>query len=183
MEKNKREDRLITFINEKQRISFLSRIQKTDSCWIWRGQSGKDGRGYFKVNNIVATAHRVYFVNFIGPTNDNYVVRTCDHSKCVNPDHLKLVDKEGLSAFMTEKNKAMYLKVNPCLKCGCEFRYKSTGDCIKCKRNAVKKSAHRQSSVALNQPKHALEEGKAKIPVFLKRVLPTSDSILPTGSR
>lgn len=75
-------------------------IEKTDSCWIWKGSKSKTGAGRVSVYvgdmrkqtsapRVVWTLERKEKV----PSNKR-LIPICDNPSCVNPDHFKLVGWE-----------------------------------------------------------------------------------------
>lgn len=82
------EDRKSSYLDR-----FFKKIEKTKSCWIWKGGLDKDGYGQFnfKENNINnhVRSHRFSYFLHKGeiPINMN-ILHKCDNPKCVNPDHL-----------------------------------------------------------------------------------------------
>lgn len=82
---------------------FYTRVDKTDSCWLWTGgRCGKSGSyGAFSSNRM---AHRVSYEIFNGKIPDGMVVmHTCDNGLCVNPNHLSVgTQAENISDMCTK---------------------------------------------------------------------------------
>lgn len=85
---------------------FWSRVQKTDSCWIWTGGRFKDGYGGFRYKGKAHRAHRVSYemaYGFLPPEMD--LLHQCDTPLCVNPEHLKLGTQTENMADMMKKGR------------------------------------------------------------------------------
>lgn len=86
--------------------NFWSKVNKTETCWIWTG--GKKGNGYgaFYVKRKSVLAHR-YVLELMGinvPKN-MVVCHTCDNPSCVRPDHLFIGTLRDNSNDMVKKNR------------------------------------------------------------------------------
>lgn len=69
---------------------FESRINKTDSCWLWTGSSSS-GYGTFGFNRVTVKAASFSYKLYVGPIlNKLWVLHKCDVPACVNPEHLFL---------------------------------------------------------------------------------------------
>lgn len=72
---------------------FWSKVQKTDSCWLWT--AAVDVNGYGRVGTTrrrTALAHRVAYELVKGPVPDGLTLdHLCRTHRCVNPDHLESV--------------------------------------------------------------------------------------------
>ena len=78
--------------SEERAISnFWSKVQKTDSCWIWTG-SKRYGYGFFGSNYEHRQAHRFSWELHRGPIPEGLQIdHLCRNPSCVNPEHLEPV--------------------------------------------------------------------------------------------
>lgn len=69
---------------------FLKKIEKTDTCWNWKGRLDIGGYGRFcQGDGHWTKAHRTSYKIYKGSIADGLIVRhICNNRKCVNPDHL-----------------------------------------------------------------------------------------------
>lgn len=87
---------------------FWSKVQKTDSCWLWSAAVRRSDEGYgaFWLNGKHVPAHRVALELTVGPISQNSVVaHKCDNPRCVNPDHLFVTDQAGNMADKVAKKR------------------------------------------------------------------------------
>lgn len=71
---------------------FISKISKTDSCWIWQASGNGLGYGIVMIAGRTKLAHRVSYRHHVGPIPDGMEIdHLCRNRGCVNPDHLEPV--------------------------------------------------------------------------------------------
>jgi hypothetical protein len=81
-------------LTEEQR--FISKIQYTETCWLWCGGKKAAGYGHFGVKRSgrwgKVIAHRHAYEIWVGPIPSNYEIDHLCHTRgCVRPDHLQAV--------------------------------------------------------------------------------------------
>ena len=75
---------------------FWSKVDKSapGGCWQWTASTNLDGYGNIKVENKLQRAHRVSWEWAHGKIPESMVVdHRCFNRACVNPEHLRLVDR------------------------------------------------------------------------------------------
>jgi hypothetical protein len=76
-------------ITHKVEKRFWEKVEKTESCWIWKSPANCSGYGVIKIDGINRTAHRVSYAIKHGKIPENlFILHKCHNRKCVNPDHL-----------------------------------------------------------------------------------------------
>lgn len=86
--------RVKSFPPELFAARFWVRVEKTATCWIWKGRKDKGGYGTCTVNRIPRLAHRVAYNLAVGPIPTGLTLdHLCRNRFCVNPAHLEPVTK------------------------------------------------------------------------------------------
>lgn len=105
-------------INDKTLERFMSKVNKTDTCWLWIASKTKDGYGRFRVGEKIKGSHRVSYSHFVGEIPEGLQIdHLCRVRNCVNPDHLEPVthienQKRGVSGIH-ERSKTSCPKGHP----------------------------------------------------------------------
>ena len=74
---------------------FWSKVNKTESCWLWMASTVWNGYGRFRVGSTLQRAHRISWELYNGPIPDGLsILHSCDTPACVRPDHLFLGTQE-----------------------------------------------------------------------------------------
>jgi hypothetical protein len=99
---------LMILQEEKDIIRFWSKVEKTETCWIWTAATSTFGHGRFRVNRKSYSPHRLSYELFYGDFDQSLLVcHTCDNPRCVNPDHLFL-------GTYLDNNRDMFAKGRGC---------------------------------------------------------------------
>jgi hypothetical protein len=71
---------------------FWSKVNRTNDCWFWTGNTNDVGYGRVRVGRHLKAAHRIAWELTNGPIPDGAIIRhRCRRPGCVRPDHLVLV--------------------------------------------------------------------------------------------
>ena len=71
---------------------FWRRVDKTESCWTWKGEIVSSGYGRFPWQSGRILAHRFSFSLVNGPIPAGmFIDHICRNRSCVNPSHMELV--------------------------------------------------------------------------------------------
>lgn len=71
---------------------FWAKVEKTDTCWLWRGYVAKHGYGTYTIGPKTWRVHRYAYEQAVGPIPDGMQIdHLCRVRSCVNPDHLEVV--------------------------------------------------------------------------------------------
>lgn len=85
---------------------FWAKVDKSGDCWIWKGESDREGYGRFVKAGRRIGAHRVSLAlstNRVEPTL--FVLHSCDNPPCVNPAHLRYGTHVENMKDMTSRNR------------------------------------------------------------------------------
>jgi hypothetical protein len=94
-------------------LRFWSKVEKTDTCWLWQGHLCPKGFGRIAVGHDVKwLAHKFAYELFVGMVPDGMSVchkPECGDESCVRPDHLFLataVDRGSQTGHLTPHGEA-----------------------------------------------------------------------------
>lgn len=128
---------------------FWAKIDKTGSCWEWRGAVSGNGYPCFKINGRQHNAMRAAWYVVYGemPPRHIHVCHHCDNRRCVRPDHLFLgTAKDNAQDMIAKGRKAYPTRTQTHCKNGHplvpgNLRPRSTGWrlCLICSRAYIKK--------------------------------------------
>lgn len=90
---------------------FLSRVSKTEKCWIWKGGKDDFGYGSFSLEGRARKAHIASYKLFKGDVPEGLcVLHKCDNPPCVRPEHLFLGTKADNMHDMIQKGREKHSK-------------------------------------------------------------------------
>ena len=75
---------------------FWAKVEKTDSCWLWRGAHTGTGYGNFMIEKgRDVPAHRFAYEELVGPIPSGLMIdHLCRVRGCVNPAHMDVVTNQ-----------------------------------------------------------------------------------------
>jgi hypothetical protein len=113
---------------------FWSKVQVTDTCWLWTASLTNSGYGRFKVDGKTVLAHRWIYEQTVGPIPEQ-LDHLCKVRHCVRPDHLDPVTNQ-------ENTLRAYSVRTTCPQGHVHDKTNSRGHriCSVCHRNAVRRN-------------------------------------------
>jgi hypothetical protein len=89
----------IAVVSESYKERLLAKVllpddPSSDECWLWKGASHGQGRGYgkFRLGKRTTSAHRASYLLFNGEIPEGLVIgHSCNNERCCNPNHLGAV--------------------------------------------------------------------------------------------
>lgn len=96
-------------------VYFWPRVEKTETCWLWRGPLARNGYGRVAFEGAREYAHRVSYILAHGAIADGaHVLHGCDgaypigstaYRACVHPAHLRLGDQRANTRDAVERGR------------------------------------------------------------------------------
>lgn len=130
---------------------FWSRVEKTETCWLWRGTIMPNGYGTFtSERGGSALAHRIAYELAKGPVPDGLPLdHLCRVRHCVNPAHLEPVtNQENLrrgDGWTGQRARQTHCKHgHPFDEANTRIRPNGTRQCRACAREQARRAYHRK---------------------------------------
>lgn len=143
---------------------FWSKVNKTETCWLWTGALGRNGYGQFFWDGQARAAHRLAYEDLVGPIPKGLQLdHLCRVRHCVNPAHLEPVTARE-NMLRGESLQAHNAKKELCPKCGGPYSPEvSTGArrCTPC-RNERRREKWLRDDQALAIMQHQIPAGVDK---------------------
>lgn len=80
------------------------RTHENNGCWVWKGSVNEHNYGTIAINRKTYFAHRISYTEYKGEIPKGLcLLHSCDNTRCVNPEHLKIGTR-------SDNCKDMYLK-------------------------------------------------------------------------
>ena len=70
---------------------FLSKVEKTVSCWNWIGHVNELGYGVYNGRKRIKVHRWIYEYTYGVELGDLQIHHRCENRKCVNPNHLQVL--------------------------------------------------------------------------------------------
>lgn len=80
---------ILSQVGQPTRDRFWSRVNKTETCWLWTAGKGGAGYGHIRIMDLTFSAHRVAYVWLVGEIpRGKFLIHSCENTSCVRPDHM-----------------------------------------------------------------------------------------------
>ncbi len=87
---------------------FWSKVERTETCWLWKAGTDSGGYGHIFAFGQQEQAHRVSYAITYGEIPEGMNVQhECDNPPCVRPDHLFLGTQADNTADMWAKGRGV----------------------------------------------------------------------------
>lgn len=86
---------------------FFKRVEKTETCWLWKTHLNTGGYGrFYNDEKRFVMAHRFSWEHFNGEIPEGlFILHKCDVRHCVNPDHLFIGTQQDNMDDMVKKKR------------------------------------------------------------------------------
>lgn len=89
-----REKRVFKVKRKTDKERFFEKVEKTDTCWLWKASIRGGGYGQFFWNRKIGEAHRFSYELVKGEIAEGLDIdHLCRVRNCVNPNHLEAVTR------------------------------------------------------------------------------------------
>ena len=76
---------------DKDRVKFFQKVEKTETCWLWKAAKSPRGYGACNYKGKWMRANRASYLIHKGEIPEGmFVCHSCDVPSCVHPDHIFL---------------------------------------------------------------------------------------------
>jgi HNH endonuclease len=85
---------------------FWTQVERTETCWLWRGYRNANGYGMIGLSSKNMLAHRLSYEMHFGPIPPGLsCCHHCDNPSCVRPEHLFVGTKADNMQDMVRKGR------------------------------------------------------------------------------
>jgi len=154
---------------------FWQKVEKTDSCWLWRGLLSDYGHGRCSIRkNCWWPAHRVSWLLAGRVLVQGLVIdHMCNNPACVNPEHLQQISNRS-NLLRGNNPAARNAAKNSCSRCGGPYTIsgeRRTRKCLACIRR-YQSTLREKRGIKYRRPQRTEEEVKRIRELFAQGLKP-----------